>query len=181
MDVGRADRNRVNDVHIKQTVLEKLLVVGSCGFTIGISAKVVCKRIWWAKVELRRNGRQGGQNVGIQPTRKTVQSAEGFGLENTTSFVSGLHRCFCVHFGHSQAQRKPDSKNRNTKSMNTLSVARALFIILIALMLGAKDWIAWQWRESTADVQIKAAAIGLTVGTLIATHLFKGPIVALFF
>ena len=65
--------------------------------------------------------------------------------------------------------------------MTTLNFARFLFFVLIALICGAWDWVVWQWQESSADTQIKAAAIGLTVGTLIAAHLFKDPIVWAFF
>lgn len=65
--------------------------------------------------------------------------------------------------------------------MTPLSTARALFFVLIALAWGSRDWVAYHWNESSADTQIKAAAIGLTVGTLIAAHLFKGPIVWAFF
>lgn len=65
--------------------------------------------------------------------------------------------------------------------MTTLNFARFLFFVLISLICGAWDWVAYHWHESTVDQQIKAAAIGLTVGTLIAAHLFKGPIVWAFF
>lgn len=65
--------------------------------------------------------------------------------------------------------------------MTALNAARALFFVLIALMWGSRDLIAYHWHESTADQQIKVAAIGLTIGTLIAAHLFKGPIVWAFF
>lgn len=65
--------------------------------------------------------------------------------------------------------------------MTPLSTARALFFVLIALVFGAWDWVVWQWNESSADQQIKAAAIGLTIGTIIAAHLFKAPIVWAFF
>ena len=65
--------------------------------------------------------------------------------------------------------------------MTPLSTARALFFVLIALAWGSRDWVAYHWHESTVDQQIKAAAIGVTIGTLIAARLFKGPIVWAFF
>lgn len=65
--------------------------------------------------------------------------------------------------------------------MTPLSTARALFFVLIALAWGSRDWIAYHWHEISAYQQIKAAAIGLTVGTLIAAHLFKAQIIWAFF
>lgn len=61
--------------------------------------------------------------------------------------------------------------------MTLQDTARALFFVLIALILGAWDWIAYEWENTSAGQQIKAAAISLTIGTLIAIHLFKVPII----
>lgn len=52
-------------------------------------------------------------------------------------------------------------------------ISFVLFAILVALILGAKDVIVWEWQHASADLQIKAVAIGIMLGIWALHPAFK--------